>query len=187
MGLLLAAAAPRCGRRDGGAGHELLHGFPPIAGATARTLILGTMPGQASLAAGQYYAHPRNAFWPILGALLGFDPAAPYEHRVACLMASDIALWDVLRRCRRRGSLDHDIDRTSIAANDFATFFARHPGIDRVYFNGAGAETLYRRHVLRPGDRSVRRTGVRLPSTSPAHAALSLAAKRAAWRVLRRG
>jgi hypoxanthine-DNA glycosylase len=144
-------------------------------------LILGTMPSPASLAAGQYYAHPRNALWPILGALLDFDPAAPYECRTSRLIAARVALWDVLRACRRHGSLDQDIDRTSIDTNDFATFFALHPHIDRICFNGAAAETLYRRHVAPSCDEAPRVTTVRLPSTSPAHARLSITAKRAAW------
>lgn len=142
------------------------------------------MPGRASLAAGQYYAHPRNAFWRIFGELLGFDPADAYEHRAARLIEAGIAVWDVLRCCRRRGSLDHDIDATSIVANDFDRFFASHPSIDRLYFNGAGAEALYRRHVLPTCESATRIARVRLPSTSPAHAALSAAAKAVAWRVV---
>lgn len=176
-------------RVSGGApapGAEILEGFPPIESPAAHTLILGTMPGRASLAAGQYYAHPRNAFWRILGDLLGFDPGDPYAQRAARLVASGIAVWDVLRRCRRPGSLDHDIDSGSAVANDFAGFFATHPRIDRIYCNGAGAEALYHEHVLRGGHAVPPIVPVRLPSTSPAHAALSTAAKAAAWRVVLR-
>jgi hypoxanthine-DNA glycosylase len=98
-------------------------GFPPIEGASAHTLILGTMPGAASLAVTQYYAHPRNAFWTILADLVGFDPQLDYVARTQRLVDAGIAVWDVLRSCERRGSLDSEIDRTSVVANDFDRFF----------------------------------------------------------------
>lgn len=142
------------------------------------------MPGRASLEAGQYYAHPRNAFWRIFGELLGFDPSDAYERRTARLVASEIAVWDVLRACRRRGSLDHDIEPASVVANDFAGFFAAHPRVDRIYCNGSGAELWYRKRVLHGESVVSDLVPVRLPSTSPAHAALSLADKVAAWRVV---
>lgn len=152
-------------------------GFPPIAAPGARILILGSMPGRASLAAGQYYAHPRNAFWPIMGALLGFDPALHYPERAARLAAAGIALWDVLHACTRPGSLDTAIDRDSAEPNDFAAFLAAQPGIHHVFFNGAAAAALFRRHDhLPPGAVSTR-----LPSTSPAHAGRNFAEKLAAW------
>jgi TDG/mug DNA glycosylase family protein len=152
-------------------------GFPPIARPDARLLILGSLPGRASLAAGQYYAHPRNAFWPILGVLFGFDPAAPYEARVAALLRARVAVWDVCAAAVRPGSLDAAIAPASVRPNDFAAFFGAHRKIVRVAFNGAVAATLYRRHGLPEGGREI----VRLPSTSPAHASLDLAAKRRAW------
>lgn len=153
-------------------------GFPPIARSDARVLVLGSMPGRASLAAGQYYAHPRNAFWPILGAHCGFAADASYPTRTAALMQAGIAVWDVLRSCRRVGSLDSAIEDPQ--ANDFATFFARHPGIDTVLFNGTAAASLFDRHVLRRLD-PVPSRRIRLPSTSPAHAAKPLAAKQSLW------
>lgn len=165
-------------------GVDILQGFPPIESSTARTLVLGTMPGRASLEAGEYYAHPRNAFWRIFGELLGFDPRDAYERRAARLVASGIAVWDVLRACRRRGSLDHDIEAESAVANDFAGFFAAHPRIDRIFCNGSGAERLYRKHVFRAQVAVPAIAPVRLPSTSPAHAARSLAEKTAAWSVV---
>ena len=165
-------------------GVDILEGFPPIESATARTLILGTMPSRASLDAGQYYAHPRNAFWWIFGQLLGFDPRDAYERRIARLVAAEIAVWDVLRACRRRGSLDHDIEAESEVANDFAGFFAAHPRIDRIFCNGSSAAQLYRKHVLRAEAAVPDIAPVRLPSTSPAHAAQSLAEKTAAWSVV---
>lgn len=162
---------------------SLAQGLPPVAAAGARILILGSMPGRASLAAQRYYAHPRNAFWPIMGALFGAVPELPYAERLRRLTAAGIALWDVIACCERRGSLDADIVPDSVRANDFAAFFAAHPGIERIYFNGAAAETAFRRHVL-PRLSAPPPPGRRLPSTSPAHAARGYAEKLAAWSVL---
>lgn len=159
-----------------------IRSFPPIEGASTHTLILGTMPGAASLAARQYYAHPRNAFWNILGELVGFEPGIAYVERTRRLVDAGIAVWDVLRSCVRQGSLDSDIERGSIVTNDFEQFFERHPRIDRVFFNGANAEALYRRHVL--GTITHDSNYVRLPSTSPANASLAPSAKTDAWRVV---
>lgn len=156
-----------------------LRSFPPVADpATAHTLILGSMPGVASLAAGRYYAHSRNQFWPIMGALFDAGPELPYEARLQALMRAGIALWDVLHSCERPGSLDADIDLRSAQANDFADFFAAHPGIRRVAFNGGTAERLFRRDIA-PQLRSLEL--IRLPSTSPAHAGMPAERKLAAW------
>lgn len=146
-------------------------------------LILGSMPGQASLQADQYYAHPRNAFWRIMGDLIGAGPALPYALRLEKLKAAGIALWDVIAVCERDGSLDSDILRASVCANDFQAFLAAHSGISRVFFNGAAAEASFRRHVL-PGLAGRELQLLRLPSTSPAHAARSYVEKLAAWQVI---
>jgi len=161
-----------------------LEGFPPIAAADAHTLILGSMPGAASLAAGEYYAHPRNGFWAIVCAVLGIDAALPYAERARGLAERGYALWDVLGACRRQGSLDARIDAESIEVNDFAGFFAAHPRIDRVFFNGTTAESCFRRHVA-PG-LGGRFDCRRLPSTSPANASIPYAAKLAAWQEIAR-
>lgn len=155
--------------------------FAPVADAHARLLVLGSMPGVASLRARQYYAHPRNLFWPFVGEALGFDPALPYDARLHALQAGGVALWDVLESCERPGSLDAAIDLATHQANDFQAFFAAHPGIGRVLFNGATAEACFRRDVL-PRIDARRLALLRLPSTSPANAAIPLAKKRAAWR-----
>ena len=157
--------------------------FAPIETADARILILGSMPGEASLRAGQYYAHPRNLFWRIMGELLGTDPGSPYEQRIQALKSARIALWDVLYSCRRKGSLDSNIDHESLVPNDFAAFFLNHPQITRVFFNGAKAEQCYRKH-MQPvtGIESIEY--LRLPSTSPANASFSYERKLDAWRVI---
>lgn len=159
----------------------LLSCFAPIANCNATILILGSMPGLASLAANQYYAHRRNAFWKIMAELLGFDPNAAYETRLHELKSAGIGLWDVLQSCTRSGSLDAKIAPDSITANDFQAFFRRHEKIHTVCFNGATAETLYRRHVLASVSLFNLRY-IRLPSTSPAHAALSYEQKLQAWK-----
>lgn len=153
-----------------------LHGLAPIVGELPRVLILGNMPSVMSLASGEYYGNPRNAFWRITGSLLGFSADARYPDRVAALCAHQIAVWDVLRSCRRVGSLDSAIERDSMVPNDFAMFFALHPTLERVVFNGAAAEANYRRLVRTPLLPSVR-----APSTSPAQT-MRYTDKLDAWR-----
>ena len=155
--------------------------FKPIADADAEILILGSMPGRASLAAREYYAHPRNAFWRIAAELLKFDQDSPYAKRVQALKAARIALWDVLQSCTREGSLDARIENG--VANDFRTFFRTHRRIRRVFFNGAKAESTFKRHVLPEIDGSAL-SFRRLPSTSPANASMSPARKLRAWRAI---
>jgi hypoxanthine-DNA glycosylase len=145
-------------------------------------LVLGSLPGRASLARGEYYAQPRNAFWTIMGALLGFEPSAEYARRKQALFAARVALWDVCAAAVRAGSLDSAIQRDTVVPNDFRGFFATHDRIEQICFNGVAAASLYARCVLptlsRP-QRGIPR--VILPSTSPAHAALRVEAKREQW------
>lgn len=155
---------------------ELLHGLDPIVGTAPRVLVLGNMPSVMSLSSGQYYGNPRNAFWRITGTLFGFSADAPYPERVAALCAHHVAVWDVLRSCRRVGSLDSAVERDSMVANDFDAFFTEHPTLDRVLFNGAAAEANYRRLV---GALSL--PSVRVPSSSPAQT-MRYENKLAAWR-----
>jgi hypoxanthine-DNA glycosylase len=155
-----------------------IRSFPPVADDRATVLILGSMPGKESLKQNQYYAHPHNAFWKIIGELTGTPPHAPYARRLHALTAAHIALWDVLHSCVRHGSLDSDIEQEQ--ANDFATFFARHPHITRVYFNGGKAEQSFRKFVL--GKQPLPPLElVRLPSTSPAHAGIRYEEKLKVW------
>jgi hypoxanthine-DNA glycosylase len=156
---------------------ELLHGLAPIIGEGAEALILGNMPSVMSLGAQQYYANPRNAFWRITGEIFGFDAAEPYDGRIAELKANRIAVWDVLRSCRRVGSLDSAVAPDSMVANDFGQFFERQPHVTRVFFNGAAAEKNFSRLVRISPDLHYRR----LPSTSPAQT-MRYADKLAVWR-----
>lgn len=157
--------------------------FPPVEDGTASILILGSMPGKESLRAGQYYAHPRNAFWPIMGELTGAKPGLPYQERTQKLKSAGIALWDVLASCKRHSSMDADIDSASICPNDFASFFFKHPNITHIFFNGSMAEKCFRIHV-QPVLESRPLHCQRLPSTSPAHASLSYDKKLKAWKVI---
>jgi TDG/mug DNA glycosylase family protein len=161
-----------------------VRGFPPISRADARVLILGSMPSRESLARRQYYAHPRNGFWPILTALLEIEESS-YSARTDRVARRGVAIWDVLKTCFRAGSLDSAIDERSLVTNDFRSFFDGHPLIRAVFFNGAKAESVYRKHIL-PGlsGAAAALPLTRLPSTSPAHAGLTLEQKKAAWRVL---
>jgi len=140
------------------------------------------MPGVASLAARRYYAHPRNQFWPILGAICGFDPAIAYTGRKAALAAAGIALWDVISSCSRQGSLDAAIDDESIVANDFPAFLASHTRIALVCFNGRKAEAAWRRHFQGELPSGCKPEFRLLPSTSPAHAGMSYLRKLQVWR-----
>jgi hypoxanthine-DNA glycosylase len=157
---------------------NLIKSFPPIVCHQSKVLILGSMPGEASLR-----AHQRNAFWHIMGNLFGAGPSLPYHERVAILQSVGVALWDSLQACVRTGSLDVSI--TEEVANDFPAFFAKYPNITHVFFNGSKAEKAFRRHALPtlPRDHHI---FARLPSTSPAQAAMRLNAKVGAWSVLKR-
>lgn len=158
------------------------YAFPALADIDSRVLILGSMPSEASLVAQQYYAYPRNAFWPVMTALLGVPAQSLYRERVAALKTAHIALWDVIAACEREGSLDSEIRHDTLVANDFAQFFRKHPKITRVYFNGKSAADLFKRHVMEQQKIPVAVQRETLPSTSPANARLSFAQKLDGWR-----
>ncbi len=163
-------------------------GFSPIIGCNPKVLILGSMPSETSLKLGQYYAHPQNAFWCIMGNLFRFSTEATYAERVDLLKKNKIALWDVLQECEREGSLDSSIVGSSIKTNNFSHLLALHPSIQLIGFNGATAEKEYKRRVLLGlnGQHQHIRM-IRLPSTSPAMAALSREQKIAKWSVIKIG
>lgn len=157
--------------------------FAPVARADARVLILGSMPGAASLAAQQYYAHPRNQFWPLMEQILGVRQALPYAERLEHLQASQVALWDVLQSCVRAGSLDAAIEHASAVPNDLPQLLREHPGIVRLCCNGGTAFQALQGHFGVQLRREFPRLDWRrLPSTSPAHAGMSFAAKLQRWR-----
>lgn len=160
--------------------------FPPIAKPDAIILILGTMPGKRSLEEKQYYAHPQNSFWPIMGSLFDADPDLDYDTRTRALASCRIALWDVLQTCFREGSLDSSIDESSIVPNNFGDFFTRHPDIHSVFFNGSKSEQIYKKTVLpRLPEHLNGIKYIRLPSTSPAHAAMTKDEKLNKWRAIK--
>ena len=164
---------------------KLSQGFAPVAAHNAHILILGSMPGLASLDAAQYYAFPRNAFWKIMGDLFGAGPELDYQSRLNTLTYRGIALWDVIGACHRPSSLDSDISNDGLVTNDFRSFFKQHPQISHVYFNGQKAAGLFKRKVM--PDLTDQFEYCTLPSTSPAHAAKNYAEKLAAWSVIGRG
>ncbi len=159
--------------------------FPPLSTDDAKVLVLGSMPGIKSLEMQQYYAHPRNAFWPIMMALFDAGNIIDYQHKITLLTANKVALWDVLKNCDRPGSMDTAIDQNTLECNNFVRFFRDHPNITWVYFNGGAAEKFYSKWVipLLIDDYQYLQY-YRLPSTSPAHAAMSLAEKTEQWRII---
>lgn len=158
---------------DGGA--RVLEGLAPILPPHARLVVLGSFPGEASLRARQYYAHPRNQFWPILSALWGVDlAAAPYAARIAELHRRGLALWDVYASCRRAGSLDSAI--RDAVPHDLGRLLREAPGLRVAAHNGG--ESARAMAATRALGLSVHR----LPSTSPANAGWSFARKLEAWR-----
>lgn len=160
--------------------------FAPVVSVQSRVLVLGSMPGVASLSAQQYYAHPRNAFWPIMAQVAGIDLAAGYAQRLQQLRERGIAMWDVIDRCERQGSLDTAIVAGSVHCNNFAWLFRTHPQIHTVFFNGKSVEALFRRHALPCIDEKLLPSQfICLPSTSPANARLDLAQKIRTWMPLR--
>jgi double-stranded uracil-DNA glycosylase len=165
---------------------SLKNGFPPIARKDAKVLILGSMPGEESLRKNEYYGNPRNSFWRIMAALLNFNPVLNYDEKIEILKKNRIALWDVMKTCERPGSLDTNIECSTIIENDFTDFFCRFPNIKNVYFNGTKAEHEYRKRVL-PA-LSIIAHGLkyeRLSSTSPAMARLSHNNKLREWSVIK--
>lgn len=155
--------------------------FAPVADEHTRVLILGSLPGEASLAAARYYANPRNQFWRLVGAVIDNDLAAQhYDQRLATLLTHGIGLWDSIGSATRRGSLDTAI--RNVRANPLATLVASLPALRCVAFNGAKSADVGAPQLAGAGDFAL----LRLPSSSPAHAALTFEAKLAHWTNLRK-
>lgn len=151
--------------------------YPP------KVMILGSSPGKASLQQQQYYAHPRNSFWWIMSQVLSFESAVEYECRLELLRQSGILLWDVLRQCERKGSLDVNIKRQSEKANDIELVLKKHDTISVIFFNGKASYSIFKRHFLASSFKQVE--CIVLPSTSPAHASMSWKEKLESWRVIK--
>jgi hypoxanthine-DNA glycosylase len=160
-----------------------VHSFPPIARADARVLILGSMPGVASLEVQRYYAHPRNAFWTVMGALVGATPDLPYDQRLGRLQDAGIAVWDVLHSAEREGSLDTAI--LNAEPNDVPGLLEDCPQITLVVTNGSYATATFKRLLWKPclAVRPALRHAA-LPSTSPANARSNTARKLEVWRAV---
>lgn len=154
---------------------DLIKSFPPIVGESPRVLILGSMPGVQSLKTEEYYGFGRNQFWRIMGDLFGFDTDLSYDSRIEMIKKNNIALWNVIHSCTRKGSLDSDIQ--NITVNDIPGFLKQHPSITSIYLNGGKAEQVLKKYF------STELTDVevvKLYSTSPANA-ISYQIKLAQW------
>lgn len=160
---------------------KTLYSFEPVLSDYARVLILGSMPGTISLLKEQYYSHPRNAFWPIMGDLFGAFPSIPYLKRLNILKTHGICLWDVLRSCERVGSLDSSISHESI--NNFQDLLQKRSGISHVFFNGKKSKQFFEFYVLPELDYDHLEFTL-LPSTSPAHAGMCYQEKLSSWRII---
>ena len=159
----------------------LSHGLPALWRSDARILILGSLPGIASLRAAQYYAHPRNQFWPLMQQLFDIEATQPYPARLQALQQAQVALWDLIAAAERRGSLDSAINPASIQCNDFAQLLCQLPQLQAVWLNGGTAAKNWHKLIKNGLQLPPQVQVFTLPSTSPAHAALSFQHKLLAW------
>lgn len=158
----------------------MIESFPAQVTDNCQTLILGSIPGVESLQQQQYYAHPRNAFWPIMGDIFNIDIEQNYQEKLAALNAANIGLWDVLQSCQRDGSLDSNIASDSVAANNFNLLFSEQPQLSTVLLNGGAAFKWFEKLVLPSLKMTINIQ--KLPSTSPAYAAMPYSDKLELWR-----
>lgn len=160
---------------------ELLTGLAPIIGTRPRLLLLGSMPGAASLLEQRYYAHPRNLFWPFMQQLFGIPVELGYQQRCQLLTEQGVAIWDVIAHCERAGSLDSAIKKSTVICNAIPHLLEAQPQILKICFNGAKAAEEFKRHLL---PMVIHRTDIeyiQLPSSSPAHASQSKEQKLECW------
>jgi hypoxanthine-DNA glycosylase len=153
-----------------------IYSFAPIADSRSKVLILGTMPGKESLRMAEYYAHPQNAFWKIIFNLYNIPFSTDYQIKKNLLLQNGIALWDVLRTCERRSSLDTDIKMEG--PNDLRAFLSLHPDILNIFFNGKGAAKFFGKYFA-----DINLPNQVLPSTGPAHA-IKWEQKLAIWQII---
>ena len=159
--------------------------FPPVVNKTCKVLILGSMPGLDSLRFQQYYGHKRNSFWHIIFSLTSTEASDDYRVKKKCLLKNKIAVWDVLKSCDRKGSLDSAIKKKSIVTNDFKNFFKMYPSIRTVFFNGATAQNEFNKRVVPELKESFGYIKYhRLPSTSPAMAMMTREEKLSKWSLI---
>ena len=156
-----------------------IYSFPSISNKDAKLLILGTMPGIASLELNQYYGHPRNTFWKLLFTILEQPYSLDYEIRKKLVLDNQIAIWDVLQACVREGSLDNAIEQE--IPNDFILFFKKHPKLEFIVFNGKLAAKYFKQYVSTTN----KYKQITLPSTSPANAGVSWEQKLKEWQVIK--
>jgi len=164
-------------------GLPLLQGLAPLYQRNAKILILGSMPGQASLDSQQYYGHPRNQLWPLLAQLFGFDGNLDYASRCQQALLAQVALWDVIGYCQRAGSLDSAIVGHSIRFNPLDQFCRQLPDLQQIWLNGSKAAQSFR-HYQRQQPAPWPASAIQvheLPSTSPAHASRTFAQKLQVW------
>ena len=192
-GLTSTATASSNPVTETSAGDQRITGLPVEADLSAHTLILGSMPGKASLNACQYYAHPRNLFWPLICQSLGISPEMSYAEKMQTLKSQGYALWDVIAACERNGSLDISIRLQTLELNSLVPFLERHCRIERIFFNGKMACSLFMKHIVPKINAASAITCqkdadayqyVCLPSSSPANAAISRLLKEQAWQML---
>lgn len=159
--------------------------FEPIIGKNPKVLILGSMPGIASLQAQQYYAHPRNNFWPIMARIFDVEWSDDYALRIQQVKKFPVVLWDTLKACHREGSLDSAITKDQLEANDIAGLLKQHTSIRLIAFNGAASEKYFKLTVAKrlSTENSIDR--IRLPSSSPAHASKNFQQKLEDWTVIK--
>jgi TDG/mug DNA glycosylase family protein len=162
-------------------------GFPPIVDSAATVLVLGSLPSRKSIEALEYYAHPQNAFWKIMGELFGAGLDMSYRKRTELLKLNKLAVWDVLASSIRPGSMDTNIDESTARPNDFSSFLKAYSDIRLVCFNGKKAASMFDKLVLsgHPELRS-RLLFETLPSTSPAFASMTFKEKLKKWSIVLR-
>jgi len=150
--------------------------FPPLVSRRSRVLVLGTMPGPVALKRRQYYGFPGNHFWPIIADVLGKERTNDYVERKKLILDNGLALWDVFGSCAREGAADSAIEDARL--NDVPGLLRRYPNIRAIFLNGGTSASVFEKNFAA----AVKRPAFRMPSTSPAHASLSLAEKRRRWR-----
>ncbi len=161
-----------------------VHSFEPVIGCIPRILILGSIPSVVSLQFAQYYANPRNAFWPVMAELFNIDIDCDYPGRIQQVAGLPIALWDTIRACHREGSLDSSIQKDQLEANDIPALLEEYPHIGLVAFNGAASEKYFNQLVKPVLSTECELEFMRLPSTSPANAGMNFEQKLTSWRQL---